>query len=223
MKSYYGFGYELKNNKITKEKKLNLTDLDLDKIVDTTVTYVASYKYNKKNQLIAKDYDFTWIMSGYVDHGLNKQYEKESYGGVPYETYTYNEQNLLIEIANYDAEDPTERNIIFKENYFYNTKGKLTKTIRIRGLKFFSSYKGAFASEFFYNEKEELVKLVKYKRDKLKDVDVTYRMEYSGHDRYDNWLECLLYVNDGTKPIKKYSREITYYPEEEKETKKEKE
>ncbi|QTD39038.1 hypothetical protein JL193_07255 [Polaribacter batillariae] len=222
LESRYGFGYEFKNNRITKEKKLHIHDYDFKNNLDTNVTYVTSYKYNKKKQLIAKDYDFKQVFTGFVDHDLSYDYQRREYGETPYDLYKYNDQNQLIEVVNYEYKDPEKRNIIFKENYFYNSKGQHTKTIRIRGFKILDRYQGAFATEFFYNEKEELVKLVKYKRDKLKDVDVTYRMEYSGHDKYDNWLECLLYVNDGTKPIKKYSREITYYPEEEKETKKEK-
>ena len=58
--------------------------------------------------------------------------------------------------------------------------------------------------------KQEVVKVISYENDE-KTVHATYNLKYSGHDTYDNWTQCYLYLNNSKKPYGESNRILNYY------------
>ena len=224
------FTYKIDKKRITQENKFTLYDDDLVLFynraggtgIDSVLDYTTKYNYNENSQLITKKIDFKSYNPDFNEFGITNLYSSNKYDENPYEVYTYNDNNQLTEVVHYDYRDPKIRNIMFKENYTYGEDGKLVYKKFITGYKLMGRYIAVNGTEFYFNEKLEATKIIKHYDGEFTNPEVTYHIKYEGHDKYNNWLNCYVYLNDGTQPIKHYRREITYYEEEEK-TNKEKE
>lgn len=204
----YTYSYKLnKNGTMHQETGKILWDRDLDGVTDKeTITFIATYNYNDKNQLVSKDFEFGPLLSKYPDHGLD--FYDTSY--LPKEEYTYDAAGNLTSVYTYTTYEGQKVGLVFSEDYTYDENNNLIKLKRRAsgGLSINRHFKRT--NEFFFNEKEEVVKVISYENDE-KTVHATYKMEYLGHDIYDNWTKCYHYLNGSKKPYGETNRKFEYY------------
>ena len=196
------------NNTVHQEIGKTLWDNDLDGRVDEeTMTSIATYHYNDKNQLVKKTFEFGRFPE-YPDHSLSFW----GTGYIPQEEYTYDEAGNLTSVNTYLLIDGRKVGRAFGEEYTYDVANNLiSKISRTEGGGSMNKDLKSI-NELFYNEKEEEVKVIAYEDDG-KTIHATYKFEYSGHDTYDNWTQCFHYLNDEKKPYAETTRVFEYYKE----------
>ncbi|MGG6232347.1 hypothetical protein [Tenacibaculum sp. SDUM215027] len=207
-RSANAYNYVLnKNGTIHQEKQISIWDNDLDGVIDEKSSgYTATYHYNEKNQLVKKTFNFE-DYPYFPDHSLVNWYR----GAEPHEEYTYDDAGNLTSVRTTDfRRNGKERFTRFLEKYSYNKNNQLIHKKRwaAGGYSFNKDWKAY--NEFFYTNKQEVAKVVAYENDE-ETVYATYRMEYFGHDEYDNWTKCYFYLNDEEKPYAEVNRIIEYY------------
>jgi len=173
-------------------------------------TYLVYYKYNSKNQLVSKLYDFSLNkvndISVEIDHNLRapRRYDTVQ------ETYTYTDKGLLSTITmSFDDYVP------WYEAYTYNKKGKVTKIRRIRlpGSLTIMSSKIKRYKDLYFNDNGDVTKIISYEDDTFKVPYKTYYFVYPVYDEQGNWLKCEIHLDGEIKeqPSKIVERTITYY------------
>lgn len=205
----YKYNFDLQNN-ILKESKYIIWDFNLDGIIDEEeLEFTVNYKYNNKNQLIAKDYDFVKRVE--INYQLEHDLSFSAATYKPIEKFTYNKHGDLTSAYMYKNKE--ERIMVYSEDYYYNNKNELIKLKRRKSFEqmiFYSDLKRT--NEFFYNKKGEIVKINALENDE-KTIHATFLYTYENYDKYNNWLKCNMYL-DGVikkKPTMVIDRLIKYY------------
>lgn len=183
-----------------------------DRIIDREeVEYTVNYKYNAKGQLVTKEYVFIkdkGVSENTLDHDISL-YTYYS----PVEDYTYDEAGNLTSVYTYGMK--SREFVIYSADYFYNKNNELVKLRRRKSDSqsfAFSEYR--VTHDFYYNKNGEITKINTYEADE-KTIHATFLFEYKKHDKYNNWLQCNMYL-DGIKtetPTAITERIIEYYNE----------
>ena len=195
------------------EIKYRKWNFDLDDIIDKEVVeYTVNYKYNSKNQLVSKEYVFIKDTYDAVRNTLDRNISLSTHYS-PVEDYTYDEAGNLTSVYLYGMK--SKEFIVYSADYFYNKNNELVKLRRRKSHSqsfAFSEYR--ITHDFYYNKNGEITKINTYEADE-KTIHATFLFEYKKHDKYNNWLQCNMYL-DGIKtetPTAITERIIEYYNE----------